>query len=254
MQQFFEGLKMVRTSFAFIREHRMRYVYIVVVVLGVLFFILSKWLSGTMQDWVQGLVDALVSGSFMPQWLEQFIATAAGVVTWIAVFVAMGLLGGYVLLLVLSPIFSLMAERTISVLDTKPDNSGIKAFVWSIVRGIGVSMLSFVKQTVLLLLIFVLGFVPVVGWVAPLLTLAVNAYYFGVSMADYSMEARRMTVGRSMQLAASMRAGMIGVGMPFTVALFIPVIGKYIALLIAPATVVAAARMVVGNTLPEKHN
>lgn len=232
----------------------MRYVYIVIAVLCVLFFYLSRWFSDAMQEWIKSLVDAFVSGSFMPEWLEQFIAAAAGVVTWIAVFVAMGLLGGYILLLVMSPIFSLMAERTIGVLDRKIDNGGVKAFMWSIVRGIGVSMLSFIKQTLLLLLIFIVGFIPVIGWIAPILTVAVNAYYFGASMADYSMEARRMTVRRSLQLAGQMRAGMIGIGLPFTLALFIPIIGKYIALLIAPATVVAAARMVVVNTLPETHN
>ena len=62
-----------------------------------------------------------------------------------------------------------------------------------IVRGIKLALRNMLWQTVYTVSILILSFIPLVGWITPLLALIVECYYLGFSMLDYSCERNKLS-------------------------------------------------------------
>lgn len=98
-----------------------------------------------------------------------------------------------------------------------------------------------------LLGLLLLGFIPVVNLVAPFLWLTYGGWLMAVQFCDYSFENRRQTFQETLQTLRQNRAGCIGLGLPLTFAMAIPVLN----FVVAPVAVVAASRYV--RSLREKY-
>jgi len=57
--------------------------------------------------------------------------------------------------------------------------------------------------------------VPLAGWITPLIALALEAYYFGASMLDYSFARNRFTLQQSLLFSSQHRGLAIGNGIVF---------------------------------------
>jgi CysZ protein len=106
-----------------------------------------------------------------------------------------------------------------------------------IVRGIRLALRNMLWQTVYTVSILILSFIPLVGWVTPLLALLVECYYLGFSMLDYSCERNKLSTSQSITFIGRHKGLAIGNGMVFYIMHFIPVLGW----LFAPSYAVIAA-------------
>ncbi len=88
-------------------------------------------------------------------------------------------------------------------------------------------------QTVYLIFLLILSFVPIVGWITPVICIFVECYYYGFSMLDYSCRRHRMSPSASVEYISQRKGLAIGNGMIFYGLHFIPVL--------APAYAVIAA-------------
>ncbi len=240
----FDGFGLVLSSFQFISKHKMNYVYIFIIVFAVLWMLAGRMVANFVSDSIMEVVGNLINDyDLFPAAMREGVQWLAGAVLYIGSLVVFGLVGGSVILCVMSPLFSIVAEKSTKALA--PDYvaaSGAASFLRSIGRGIGMSLHNLAWQLLLLVVMFVLSFVPLVAFAVPLLTLCINAYYFGFSMTDYGMEMQKLDYRHSLQFAGHHRGLMIGVGLPFTIAVCIPWVGTYLALFFAPSTAVAGAR------------
>jgi CysZ protein len=143
----------------------------------------------------------------------------------------------YLFLIIGSPLFAYLSEKTESIIEGKEYPFSFKQLMKDIIRGIKLALRNMLWQTVYTVSILILSFIPVIGWVTPLLALLVECYYLGFSMLDYSCERNKLSTAQSIGFIGRHKGLAIGNGMVFYLMHFIPVLGW----LLAPSYAVIAA-------------
>ena len=143
----------------------------------------------------------------------------------------------YLFLIIGSPLFAYLSEKTESIIEGKEFPFSFKQLLKDILRGIKLALRNMLWQTVYTLSILILSFIPVIGWVTPLLALIIECYYLGFSMLDYSCERNKLSTSQSIGLIGRHKGLAIGNGIVFYLMHFIPVLGW----LFAPSYAVIAA-------------
>jgi CysZ protein len=150
----------------------------------------------------------------------------------------------YIFLIIGSPIFAYLSEKTESIMEEKDFPFSFKQLLKDILRGIRLALRNMLWQTVYTLSIFVLAFIPVVGWITPLIALMVECYYFGFSMLDYSCERNKLSTSQSVAFIGKHKGLAIGNGMIFYIMHLIPILGW----ILAPSYAVIAATISLYNS------
>lgn len=143
----------------------------------------------------------------------------------------------YLFLIIGSPVFAYLSEKTESIIDGKDFPFNGKQFLKDMVRGTRVALRNALWQTIYLLAILVLSLFPVIGWVAPLLSLFLECYYYGFSMLDYSCERHGLSAKESIEFIGGHKGLAIGNGIVFYGMHLAPFFGW----VLAPAYAVVAA-------------
>lgn len=238
----FTGFGLVLSSFSYINRNKMSYVYLVTIALMILLMLGGMALLTAGIDYVKNLIEEWIMSPSLPEWVLTTIKIIAAIILWVISLMLMSIIIGYTIIIVMSPLFSKIAETTYKIETGNEVKGGIKRFMYCIWRGIAVAIRNLFWQMLILLGLFIVGFIPILGIITPIITILVNSYFFGLSMFDYSMEARDMNISESTHYARGDRGLILGIGLPFTLLLIIPFIGPYLAIIFAPATVVASAR------------
>ena len=148
--------------------------------------------------------------------------------------------GGYITLIILSPVLAYISERTEEILSGKKYPFNPDQWMRDIVRGILISLRNVFIQTGWMILVFVFGFIPVIGWLGAILLFLISAYFYGFSFMDYTSERRRMKIAQSVQFIRSYKWLAITNGAIFSLFLILPFCGVFFSGLAAIVSVVAA--------------
>lgn len=236
IQSFFDAHK-------FISKHKLwkwiivpGIIYTLMFSAGIYFFFIS---SNT-------LIQTILNETGLKQWLESM---EAGVLTlfviigqiiiWLVLLFFYFSFFKFFFLIIGSPIFAYLSEKTESIIEGKDFPFSWKAFFADILRAIRIAGRNVLWQTVYMLSIFILSFIPLVGMIAPLVSLLVECYYFGFSMLDYSCERNRLSTSQSIRFIGSHKGLAIGNGLMFFAMHLLPVVGW----LLAPSYAVVAATL-----------
>jgi CysZ protein len=227
----------------FIRQHRLwkwivipGIIYTLLFIAGVFFFVQST----------NEAVAFLSKQIGIPAWLEQqrseglnFLFLMAGLILQlILVFFYLSLFK-YVFLILGSPVFAYLSEKTASILEGRDYPFSFRQLMHDAWRGIRLALRNTLWQTVYMLTLLLLTLVPVVGWVAPLIALFIECYYYGFSMLDYSCERNKLSPSESIDYIGNHRGLAIGNGIMFLLMHGIIIIGW----VLAPAYAVVAATL-----------
>lgn len=154
----------------------------------------------------------------------------------------------YIFLVVGSPIFAFLSEKTEAILIGKDFPFSFSQLIKDIARGITIALRNTVWQTVYMISILLLGLVPIVGWVTPLLALLIECYYYGFSMLDYSMERHKKNTAESIAFIGSHKGLAIGNGIGFYFLHLLPILGW----VLAPSYAVVAATLSLSKNFKEE--
>ncbi len=143
----------------------------------------------------------------------------------------------FMFLIVGSPLFAYLSEKTESIMEGKDFPFNFKQFAKDILRGIKIALRNLLWQTVYVISILILSFIPLFGWIAPLVALLVECYYFGFSMLDYSSERNKLTASQSIEFIGRHKGLAMGNGIVFYIMHLLPFVGW----LLAPGYAVIAA-------------
>jgi CysZ protein len=190
-----------------------------------------EWLSlkTGFKQWLDGMQSGLLG----------FLFTLAGLILWLIQMLFYFSLFKYVWLIVGSPLFAYLSEKTESIINGTEYEFSSKQMFLDVIRGIRISVRNALWQTVYIVAILILSLIPVIGWATPLLALLIECFYYGFSMLDYSCERRRMNFSESIYFINQHRGLAIGNGIVFYAMHLIPFVGW----VLAPAYAVIAATL-----------
>lgn len=146
----------------------------------------------------------------------------------------------YIVLIVLSPFLAWIAEKTERIITGKEYSFSTAQFMNDILRGIRMNLRNFIREIPLTLVLLVLGFIPIIGIIAPILIFITSAYYAGFGLIDMYLERQRMSVGESVKVVQSHRGLALGIGAIFNLLLAIPILGVMISPLFSVITATLA--------------
>ena len=143
----------------------------------------------------------------------------------------------YIFLIIGSPLFAYLSERTEAIIEGKEFIFSWKQLWKDMIRGIKLAVRNTLWQTVYILSLLILSLFPIVGWITPVIILFVECYYYGFSMLDYSCERHKLTASESIEFIGKHKGLSIGNGMVFYLMHLLPFVGWAL----APAYAVVAA-------------
>jgi CysZ protein len=145
----------------------------------------------------------------------------------------------YLFLIIGSPVFAYLSEKTESIIEGKDFPFDIKQLAHDIARGIRLALRNTLWQTVYVVSLLLLSFLPLVGWITPVIALFIECYYYGFSMLDYSLERHKLTYTQSINYIGRHKGLAIGNGLMFYLMHGFIIIGW----VLAPAYAVVAATL-----------
>ncbi len=143
----------------------------------------------------------------------------------------------YLFLIIGSPLFAYLSEKTESIIEGKEMPFDSAQMLKDMVRGIRLALRNCFSQTVYTVCLLILSFVPIVGWITPVISGLVECYYYGFSMLDYSCERHKLSPAESIAFISKRKGLAMGNGMVFYLMHFIPFLGW----VLAPSYAVVAA-------------
>ena len=225
----------------FIKKHKLwKWIVISGLIYTFLFIVSMIFFSKTATSFIEWLT--LKAG--LKNWLDKMqssflgiLFALGGMIFWMIQMILYFSLFKYLFLILGSPFFALLSEKTAEILNGTSTKFNFNQFFNDIVRGISIAIRNAGWQTIYMFAILILGFIPILGLVTPLLALFVECYYYGFSMLDYNMEREQKNSAESIYYIGHHKGLAIGNGMSFYILHLIPIIGW----IIAPSYAVIAA-------------
>jgi CysZ protein len=143
----------------------------------------------------------------------------------------------YLFLIIGSPLFAYLTQRTEALIQGKEFHFDLKQLWKDMARGIPLAIRNSLWQTVYTISILILSFVPLIGWITPVISTFVECYFYGFSMLDYSCERHKLSPSASIAYIGQHKGLAIGNGMIFYLMHFVPFLGW----VLAPSYAVVAA-------------
>ena len=140
----------------------------------------------------------------------------------------------YLMLIIGSPLFTYLSEQTDALLNGKEYKMAFNSsFRKDMVRGIRLALRNCLWQTVYIVCILILAFVPLVGWIAPVVCIFVECYYYGFSMLDYACSRHQLPPSAGVAFISQRKGFAVGNGMVFYGLHFVPVLAPAYAIIAA---------------------
>lgn len=227
----------------FIRKHRLWKWIIIPGVLYTLLFIFGMYLfwqsSNDAVTWISQQIG-------LETWLQNqrnnwlsFLFLMAGLVLRIVIVLFYFSLFKYIFLIIGSPVFAYLSEKTESILEGKDFPFNFKQLLRDILRGVRMAVRNTLWQTLYVVSLLFLSLIPLVGWITPVIAVFVECYYYGSSMLDYSLERDKLTYAQSINYIGRHRGLAVGNGLIFYLMHGFIIIGW----VLAPAYAVVAATL-----------
>jgi CysZ protein len=226
----------------FISKHRL---WKWIIIPGILYTLL--FCTGMYFFWESsnGAVSWLSQVSGIEKWLHlrqnaffSFMALMGGIMVRLVLVFFYFSLFKYLFLIIGSPVFAYLSEQTEALINGKEYNAFQFKQLWhDMRRGIRLALRNSLWQTVYTVSILILSFIPLIGWITPVISTFVECYYYGFSMLDYSCERHKLSPTASIAFIGQHKGLAIGNGMVFYGMHFIPILGW----VLAPSYAVIAA-------------
>jgi CysZ protein len=143
----------------------------------------------------------------------------------------------YIILIIGSPLFAYLSEKTEALADEKEHDVNWKELRKDSARGIKMALRNAGWQTIYLIALVFLSLIPLIGWITPVIALLLECYYFGFSMLDYSFARVNFTPAQSIAFVGRHKGLAIGNGVLFYI--------MHVLILLAPAFAIIGATLTV---------
>ena len=197
-QQNISLAKQIKTGFAsyitairLIRANKLTRYLLIPAILNIIVVVAFIFSGVGIGDWINGIIERSVEN--MNGWIHAAMI-GIKIILPIVFFALFIFIGGTIVNILMSPIYTLLSEKTETILTGKEFPFDTKQTIRDIWRAIRIAVRNTAKQLILTALCLLLNFIPVVGSVISLILIfIINAYYFGYGFMDYTYERWRLS-------------------------------------------------------------
>lgn len=252
---FFTGFRLYGDAIEILFSRKFWWFLLFPVLVLLLLFIGGNILTNYAGDSIYGLIEGKlagwVSGISWLQWVTTTTNVLIRIVLKILYFFLFVSFGGYIILIVMSPVYSWLSERTEASLTGKEYPFSLRQTSWEILRGILIALRNMFLQMLLSFIFFLCSFIPVVGIVAPFAIFFTSAYFYGFSFVDYAVERKKFNIKQSVKYVNRHIGVVSAIGTVFALALMIPWFSLIACCFISLLSVIAGTIAVNENQGPE---
>jgi CysZ protein len=239
-KQFGLGVKTYGQAISFIFRNKLGWTFLVPVGLTILMFIGGQALVNEAIDFLQEEILGWVNLEESGFW-GGLLGGVVGLLTEILFFIIFAYISGYIVIILMSPLLAYLSEKTEQILTGSEYSVGISQMIKDIVRGIFMALRNLFMELLLLLLMFLVSFIPVVGWLGTIVVFFISAYFYGFSFIDFNNERQKLNIRQSVKVVRKYKWVAIANGLVFSLFLLIPFCGMFMPLFVSIVSVVAAA-------------
>jgi CysZ protein len=241
---FRDGVRSYKAAHRFIVKHRLWWYVILPAVLNLIIivalFLLGWFYFARLNDWVMNVLGMNGEFSDWISWLITAFQVVFRIVMFVLLFLLYYMVYRYLILIILSPMLALLSEKTDKLLSGNDYPFVFKNFVLDVLRGIRIVIRNSIIEFCFMIVLFFFSYVPIIGYVSPVIMFFITCYYYGFSMMDYTNERHRLSVRQSVRFVRKHKGFAMANGMIFYLMFFfIPVVG----FMFAPAYAVVAATL-----------
>jgi len=206
-------------------------------------------LSDFIIDWFGDLMkfdEASFTGASLLKPVAGYLSGIAGTFVWVILkfvfFFVFATFGGYIVIIILSPVFAFLSEKTEELLTGNEYPFNGDQLMRDVVRGVLIAFRNMFIEFGYMILIFILSFfIPILGGIiGTIILFFIASYFYGFAFIDYTNERRRLSVKQSVQFIRANKGMAVANGMIFSFFLIIPFCGTTLAGFAAIISVVAA--------------
>ncbi len=238
------GIKSYSRAFSFIKRHKLSWYFVFPLLLNILFFALgysstislSNKLFIYFTEWMNFDSWEFWGSNFLSSTIEFFMHFIVRIL-FLLIF---AYIGGYIVIIFLSPVFALLSEKVETILTGEEFPFSFKQLFKDIWRGIRLALRNLGFELILTFVLFILSFIPIVGFFTGIALFLISAYFYGFSFIDFSLERKRMNIRESVAFVKTNKGLAIGNGTIFSLVLMIPFIGVLISGFISIVSLTAA--------------
>ena len=138
------------------------------VVIVIVLFVAGNYAVGYLGDGLSGVIEVK-----MAEWIEgiswlEWVSGVAGflvkLLTRFLYYILFISFGGYVVMVVMSPVYSWLSERTEEIVSGREYSFNLKQLFWEIGRGIAISLRCMILQLLVMIVLFFGSFIPLPDW------------------------------------------------------------------------------------------
>ena len=243
---FWKGLKSYRQAFTFLLKNKLFYFFLFPIAFNFLIYFLGLSVLNEFRllatQYFESFFESFgASEDWWILFLNKFFSISIWLISKVFFFYIFSLFGGYLTIIFLSPVFTYLSEKTASIQKGRIYNFKFTQFIKDIFRAIIISARNILVQLVMVFVLFLIGFVPVIGWGISIFgNLLIVSYFYGFSFLDYTNERHQLSIKESVKIIRRKKGLAIGLGLVFYLCFFIPLLGGLISSFLAIISVVAA--------------
>lgn len=175
-------------------------------------------------------------------WLQQerspflsFVFVMMGIMLRLVLFLFYFSLFKYLILSIGSPLFSYLSEKTEAIIEGREHQFDFKKLIPDAKRGIRLALRNAGWQSVYMFGLILMSLLPVIGWIAPLIALVVECYFYGFAMLDYGFARNNLSLPQSIYYTSRHKGLAIANGIVFYL--------MHVIIIFAPAYAIIAANL-----------
>ncbi len=242
-KEFSFGLRTYSEALSFIFKKKLAWFFIFPLIFNILLFWFGWDMVNEFSDTSKIYIENKLQLDQSTFWGSGFLKTMMDAFVWltfkIMFFLLFAYLGGYIIIILMSPVFSYLSERTEKIKTGVDYPFSFRQLVKDVLRGVIIAVRNFSIEVILTLLMFILSFIPIIGWLAAIMLFFISAYFYGFSFMDYALERKKLNLRQSVQFMRENKGIVIANGFVFSLCLIIPFCGVSLSSFAAIISVVA---------------
>lgn len=236
-RQIASGLSAYPKAIRLIRENRLAKFLALPVVFNAIVVVALVFAGYGLGDWIGDIIERHTEN--MNGWIQAAMV-AIKIVLPVIFFIVFIFIGGTIVNVLMSPIYTMLSEKAETILTGKEFPFSARQSAKDIWRALRIALRNTAKQLLLTFLCLFLNFIPVVGSIASVsLIFVINAYYFGSGFMDYTFERWRYSVTESSKGTSELKFLAVANGAVYSLPLYL-FCGTFIAAFIGGVSAVAA--------------